>query len=64
MQAFCNDISSHLSEVDFKQFSPDARVDFYNSILSSMFDVHAHLKTKKVSDHKKSPGLATECLVI
>ena len=61
IQAFCNDIFLHLSGVDFTKFSPDACVDLYNSTLSSMLDVHAPLNTKKVSDHKKFPGLLTKC---
>ena len=62
IQAFCNDISLHLSGVDFTQFLPDACVDLYNSILSSKLDVHAPLKTRKRSHTtSKSPGLATKC---
>ena len=46
MQVFCNDISSYLSGIDFTQFSLDACVNFYNSMLSSTLDINAPLKIK------------------
>ena len=52
MQAFYNDIFSHLSGVDFTQFSLHAYVDFYNSMLSS-----------RSWTIRKSTGLATVCLM-
>ena len=44
IQAFCNDISLHLSGIDFTKFSLDRSRSLQLFMLSSMLDVHAPLK--------------------